>query len=337
MKIPEAENSIESLVYKTYEQGQEPPRSHMGVSQLGHPCERFLWINFRWVVTEKFQGRILKLFARGHREEAFVVSDLRRSGINVEAIGENQSRVSFGSHVSGSADGIVSLLPNGYTKKAVLECKTHSDKSFKDMVKNGLEKSKPMHWVQCHIYAYGLKLERILYYAVNKNDDSVYTEWVHLDKDLAQKYVTRGQRIALDDRMPPPLSTDPSWFECKFCPAHAFCHKAETPKEFGCRSCAHATPKEDSTWRCEKHKADDIPLTFQRKGCESGTIHPDIVPWRYTANDDYTVWHTPFGDIANGKPDANVYSASEILANPQACATGETDKFRALFNARVVG
>lgn len=337
MKIPEPENSIENLVYKSYEKVQEKPRSHLGVSQLGNPCERFLWLSFRWVVAEKFQGRILKLFARGHREENFVVSDLRRISIHVEATGDNQARVDFGSHVSGSADGLVSSLPNGYSKKAVLECKTHSDKSFKDMVKNGLEKSKPMHWVQCHVYAYGLKLERILYYAVNKNDDSVYTEWVHLDKALAQKYVDRGQRIALDDRMPPPLSTDPTWFECRFCPAHSLCHKAETPKVFSCRTCAHATPKEDSTWRCEKHQADGIPVEFQRKGCDSGLIHPDIVPWKYTAEGDEVVWHTPFGDITNGEPDANIYAASEILANPQACAKGLGAEIRDKFDGKVVG
>lgn len=336
MKIPEAENSIQSLVYKAYEQLQEPPRSHMGVSQLGHPCDRFLWLNFRWVVTEKFSGRILKLFARGHKEEDFIVADLRRIGIHVQATGSSQSRVSFGSHVSGSADGIVSGLPNGYTKKAVLECKTHSQKSFYDLTKNGLEKSKPMHWIQCMVYAYGLKLERILYYAVNKNDDSVYTEWVHLDKELATKYVQRGQRIALDDRMPPPISTDPSWYQCKFCPAHKFCFGGEIPTKFSCRTCAHATAKEDDTWRCEKHDADGIPLDFQRTGCEQGTINPDVVPWKYKTERDYVIWLTPHGEIAQGNPDANIYSAAEVLANPEACAKGAGD-IREKFDGRVVG
>ena len=337
MKIPEAEGSISNLVYKAYEQAQEPPRPHMGVSQLGHPCDRFLWLSFRWVVVEQFKGRILKLFLRGHREEDFVISDLRRIGVHVQATGSNQSKVSFGSHVSGSADGIVSGLPNGYTKKALFECKTHSDKSFNDLVKNGLEKSKPIHWVQCMVYAHGLKLERILYYAVNKNDDSVYTEWVHLDKDVATKYIERGQRIALDDRMPPPLSTDASWYQCKFCPAHGLCHKKELPKAFSCRTCAHSTPQEDDTWRCEKHEANDIPIEFQRKGCDSGTIHPDIVPWKYRTERDYVVWDTPWGEIAQGNPDANIYAASEVLANPEACAKGVAAGFREKFDAKVVG
>ena len=337
MIIPEAENSIQSLVYKAYEKAQEQPRTHMGVSQLGHPCDRFLWLNFRWVVVEKFNGRILKLFARGHREEDFVVADLRRIGVHVQSTGASQSKVSFGSHVSGSADGIVTGLPNGYSKKAVLECKTHSQKSFDDLVKNGLEKSKPMHWVQCMVYAHGMGLDRILYYAVNKNDDSVYTEWIHLDKALATKYVERGQRIALDDRMPPPLSTDESWYQCRFCPAHGFCHKQELPQKFSCRTCAHSTPKEDDSWRCEKHNADGIPVEFQRNGCDSGTIHPDIVPWKYRTERDYVVWDTPWGEIAQGEPDANIYSASEVLANPEACAKGLGAEIRVRFDGQIVG
>ena len=33
---------------------QELPRTHLGISQVGHPCERYLWLSFRWPVIEKF-------------------------------------------------------------------------------------------------------------------------------------------------------------------------------------------------------------------------------------------------------------------------------------------
>ena len=334
MIIPQPK-TIANLIDEHHEKNAEESRGHMGASLLGHPCERYLWLNFRWVMPSKFSGRMLRLFRRGHKEEAIIISDLRAIGVDVRS---PQSRVDFNSHVSGSADAIAtSGIPESPKKVHLLEFKTHNLKNFKDLQKNGVEKSQPKHWVQMHVYMLGLGIDRALYYSVCKDNDEIYTERVRLDSDLAHKYVERGQRIALDDRMPPPLSTDPSWFECKFCSAHAFCHKQELPKTFSCRTCAHSTPKENSTWRCEKHEADDIPLTFQRKGCETGVIHPDIVNWRYTANDDYTVWHTPFGDIANGTPDTKVYSASEILANPQACATGEADTIRLAFDGRVVG
>lgn len=335
MKIPEPQNTIVNLIDQYHESKQSDKRHHLGASQLGHPCERYLWLNFRWVVSEKFKGRILRLFRRGHNEEATIISDLRAIGIDVRGA---QTKVNFDSHVSGSADGVaLSGVPEAPQKKHVLEFKTHSLKSFNDLSKKGVEKAKFQHYIQMQVYMLGLEIDRALYVAICKDNDEMYTERVRLDKALAQKYVDRGRRIALDDRMPPPLSTDPTWFECKFCPAHSFCHKQERPKQFGCRSCAHATPKEDSTWRCEKHEADGIPVEFQRKGCDSGVIHPDIVPWKYTAERDYVIWHTEFGDIAQGEPDANIYAASEVLANPEACAKGLGDELRDRFDAKVVG
>lgn len=335
MIIPQPQNTIANLIDKHHESQQESPRGHMGASLLGHPCERYLWLNFRWVVQEKFKGRILRLFRRGQNEEATIISDLRAIGIDVRG---TQTRVNFDAHVSGSADGVaLSGVPQAPSKQHVLEFKTHSLKSFNDVVKKGVEASKYQHFVQMQVYMLGLGIDRALYVAVCKDNDEIYTERVRLDSDLAHKYVKRGQRIALDDRMPPPLSTDPTWFECRFCPAYSFCHKAEIPTQFSCRTCAHATPKEDSTWRCEKHEADGIPVEFQRKGCDSGLIHPDIVPWKYTAEGDEVVWHTPFGDITNGVPDANIYAASEVLANPEACAKGLGAEIRAKFDGKVVG
>lgn len=328
--------SIADLIDQAHQERPEKPRQHLGASMLGHSCDRWLWLSFRWAVREEFSGRMLRLFRRGHNEEATVISDLRAIGVDVS---DTQSRVDFGAHVSGSTDGVAKFVPGSEKTPHVLEIKTHSKKSFDDLEKHGVMKSKPVHYAQMQVYMLGLKLERALYYAVCKDDDRIYTERVKLDKGIAQKLVERGRRITLSDRMPPPLSTDPTWYECRFCPAHGFCHKKELPKTFSCRTCAHSTAKEDSTWRCEKHEADGIPVEFQVKGCESGVIHPDIVPhWTYTPDDRFgVVWHTEHGDIANGDPDANIYSSAEILANPQACAKGLAEDFRKTFDARVVG
>ena len=340
--IPEPQHSISALIDQHHEQRDESPRAHLGASMLGHPCDRWLWLSFRWAVKEKFPGRVLRLFRRGQNEEAVIISDLRAIGIDIR---DGQSRVDFGSHVSGSMDGIIySGVPEAPKKKHVAEFKTHSKKSFDDLVKNGVEKSKPMHYAQMQVYMLGSEnngpiIDRALYVAVCKDDDRIYTERVRLNKTEAKKLVDRGRRITLDDRIPPPLSTDPSWYECKFCPAHSFCHEKEIPKHFTCRTCAHSTAKEDSTWRCEKHEADDIPITFQRQGCEDGVIHPDIVPrWKYRIDERFgLVWITEHGEIANGFPDAHIYSSAEILANPEACAKHLGDEIRKAFDARVVG
>lgn len=344
-KIPEPMTSIQSLIDEAHERTQEGPRAHLGCSQLGHPCERWLWLYFRWAVVEKFNGRMLRLFRRGQNEEPQVVSDLRRIGIDVISTGSHQSRVDFGYHVSGSVDGKINGgVPNAPKAKAILEIKTHSAKSFKDLVDKGVDKSKPMHFIQMQVYMKGMGVDRALYFAVNKDTDEVWTEWIHYDSELAEKAVERGKRITMSDRMPPPISTDPTWYQCKFCAAYEFCHKTNTTKEVNCRTCAHSTAKEDSTWRCERHDADGIPVDFQRQGCDSHVLHPDLVPWKMKEGlDQWTaVFEIDGRDVANGEGDAHVFTSREILANPKACSLGEDwDQMReireAFPGAKVVG
>lgn len=342
MKIPDSDNSISNLIDRHHESLSEPPRPHMGCSQLGHPCDRWLWLSFRWAVQPKFPGRILRLFRRGQLEESTIVSDLRAIGMDVRGTGRQQSRVEFGAHVSGSIDAIIEYgVPDAPRTRHVAEFKTHSKKSFDDLEKNGVEKSKPEHFVQMQLYMHGTKIDRALYVAVCKNDDRIYTERLRYDQDVAERYIARGRRIALSDRMPEPISADPSWYQCKFCDAHKFCHETKTTEHVNCRTCAHSTAKENSTWRCERHDGDDIPVEFQRAGCESHVLHPDLVPWqRKDGLDEWTAVYVIEGqDVANGEGDAHVYTSREILANPKMCSAGDEyiENMRQEFDARIVG
>ncbi len=139
--IPEPTATTAKAIDAYHESKKEKPRPHMGVSLLGHPCDRWLWLSFRWAIQEDFPGRILRLFRRGHHEENWIVQDLRAIGVHIRATGGKQSRVEFGSHVSGSLDGIIEEgLIESPNKLHVAEFKTHSDKSFKDLLKHGVEK-----------------------------------------------------------------------------------------------------------------------------------------------------------------------------------------------------
>jgi hypothetical protein len=342
MRIPEPNHSIQALIDRHHESLAEPPRPHMGCSQLGHPCDRWLWLSFRWAVQPKFPGRILRLFRRGQREEAVIVSDLRAIGLDVRRTGSNQMRVSLAPHIAGSIDAIiVSGVPEAPRKRHIAEFKTHNLKSFNALERDGLEAAKPEHWVQVHLYMHGSKIDRALYVAVCKDDDRIYTERVRYDRAVAEKYIERGRRIALSDRMPEPISTDPSWYQCKQCPAHEFCHQTKLTKHVNCRTCAHSTALENSTWRCERYDADDIPVEFQRQGCDGHVLHPDLVPWpRKDGLDDWTAVYVIEGrDVANGEGDAHVYTSREILANPKACSLGDKrlEELRQQFGGRIVG
>ena len=343
MKIPDSEHSIQAKIDKHHESLAEPPRPHMGCSQLGHPCDRWLWLYFRWAVQPQFPGRILRLFRRGQMEEATIVSDLRAIGLDVRGAGKQQTRVDFGAHVSGSIDGIIeSGVPEAPKKRHIAEFKTHSKKSFDDLVKAGaVASAKPEHFVQMQLYMHGTKIDRALYVAVCKDDDRIYTERVRYEQDVAERYIERGHRIALAERMPEPCpGAGPSWHKCKYCSASAMCWEKQPTQHVNCRTCAHSTAKEDSTWRCECHDADGIPVDFQRQACDSHVLHPDMVPWqRKDGLDDWTAVYVIEGrDVANGEGDAHVYTSREILANPKMCSLGDeyVEQLRETFDARIV-
>jgi hypothetical protein len=315
--------TIEQLIDKAHEERQEPPRPHLGASLLGHPCDRWLWLSFRWAVQEKFPGRILRLFRRGNLEEQTLISDLRAIGIDIQRTGKAQSRVDFGCHVSGSVDGIAECgVPFGDGKRYVVEFKTHSKKSFDELEDKGVEKAKPMHYAQMQVYMLGTQIDRALYVAICKDDDRIWTEQISFNSTVANWLVERGKRIALSDRMPEPLSTDQSWYQCKFCPAHEFCFKTKTTKEVNCRTCAHSTATPESTFTCARYSDAEVPLDIQRKGCEGHVLHPDLVPWNINQGPDAmtAVYVIDGKDVANGEPNETTFTSKEILANPSMCA-----------------
>lgn len=306
-------------------QKQDKPRPHMGCSMLGHPCDRWLWLSFRWAVVERFEGRILRLFRRGHNEEATILSDLAKAGMRIVS---TQAKVNFGSHVEGSVDAVIDDVPEAPKTRHLGEFKTHSLKSFNDLTAKGVEASKPMHFVQMQVYMLGTGLRRALYIGVCKDDDRLHVERIRFDEEVAQKAVARGRRIALDDRLPPPISTDPSWYQCKFCPAHTFCHETKLTKEVNCRTCAHATACADATWSCERH-GPNVPVDYQREGCSEHVLHPDLVPWPHVGGGE-TEAHYKIGErvVVNG-PEG--YSSKELIVNPNACGQAIIDAARLAF------
>lgn len=306
--IPEPNHSTLNAIELYHEQEQTSGRPHMGCSLLGHKCDRYLWLNFRHAGFEQFSGRMLRLFRRGQNEEAVIVSDLRAIGCEVADVDPetgDQLRVDFGNHISGSMDGIVfSGVIEAPKKKHVLEIKTHNKSSFNQLEKNGVKDSKPLHYGQMQLYMLGTDIDRALYTAVCKDDDRYYFERVRFDRQYAQDLLDRGNRIVSSDRMPEPLSSDPSWYECKFCNFHDFCHGSKITKEVNCRTCCHSTPKQNSTWHCEKWQS-EIPYYIQRSAQPCHAMHPDLVPYKMAGSkDEWTPIYIINGkEIANGEND----------------------------------
>lgn len=66
-------------------QAEPPFRNHLGGSMIGRKCEREIWYGFRWAKRPSFQGRMLRLFERGHLEEFRFVKYLKMAGFELRA------------------------------------------------------------------------------------------------------------------------------------------------------------------------------------------------------------------------------------------------------------
>ena len=265
--IPKPAHTTANQIFKMYEEYAESGhRPHLGASLIGHPCERFLWLTFRHAASKKFPGRMLRLFETGKLEERRIIANLRAIGCEVHADdGSGQYRVSaLGGHFGGSMDAVITNYHEAPKKWLVCEMKTHNAKSFKELCEKTVAVAKPQHYTQMQIYMGLSQLDRALYFAVNKDTDDIYTEYVRFDQVEFNRLMARAQRIIEAPEPPLRLSQDPSWYQCKFCDMNALCHGTAAP-EVNCRTCAHSTPDTTSgEWVCLRHDGPVMPCVEHR-------------------------------------------------------------------------
>lgn len=272
----------------------------LSMSELGSECDRALWYSFRWAsAPEVLTGQKLRLFETGHIEEDRMITDLRRiKGVTVEAVdpetGKQWKVYSHGGHVRGKLDGEAIGLPEAPATIHVVECKSHNDKNFKELVKKGLHAAKPAHWFQCQKYMELRSRTRCLYIAVNKNTDELYSERLRFDPLAIAQLNVRLERIIGSNQAPPRIAEGADKWPCIFCKHKAVCHR-ETLGRQHCRTCLHSTPIVDHAdtagpWVCEKH-GKTRTMDEQRAGCHGHLFLPDTVNGeQIDAGDDFVVY-----------------------------------------------
>lgn len=278
-------------VNDAYRAEHDGHRSHLGASIIGTECARHAWYNFRWAAKPRFSGRMLRLFNRGHLEEGRIIAALLTIGVSVFQQDEQgkQFRISHaGGHFGGSGDGVGVNLPDlSPGQPALLECKTHNEKSFTKLAGDnwneyvdylldpgmplqkftgdGVRAAKFEHYVQAQMYMRKMGLAVCLYIAVSKNTDALYLELVPLDTAVADQFLDRAEKLVYMNDPPKQLSESPGFWKCRFCDHRGVCHLKATPDR-NCRTCAFSDPRPDGTWFCRLREV-TIEKSVQLVGC----------------------------------------------------------------------
>lgn len=341
-------NTTTNAIYRMYAQrnAKQAKRGYLGWSQIGKPCNRALWMSFRWAKQDSIDGRMARLFDTGHREEERVINDLRAIGCTVYAIDPNTGKQygvsDHGGHFRGHLDLVALGLPEDPKTFTLVDVKTIKSKKFDQLLKDGMEKMYPEYAAQAHGYMGHQGLTQAMFIFVCKDDDRIHCELFAYDKAVFEKYSARALAIIQSQEPPQRISNDPSWYECKWCDYSAMCHGSAVPAPT-CRSCAHATPEMDgdARWSCAKHKA-DLLFGNQLLGCESHVYIPALIGFAQVvdATDEHVVYEVNGRFFKNGTPPA-CYSSKEIHACQDKALLVEESKFindmRQQFGAEIVG
>ena len=217
------------------ERAAQTPRDYLGASRVGAACERQLQYEYAGAPVDagrEFKGSLLRVFDAGHVFEDLAIRWLRAAGFDLVTRTAGGDQIGFaaaGGRLRGHVDGIVVAAPShvGCPVPMLWECKTMHDASWKDTVKHGVARSKPVYAAQIALYqAYleplipGISANPALFTAINKDNQSLHFESVEFDAELAQRMSDRAVRV-LDataaHELLPRCATSSTHFVCKSC------------------------------------------------------------------------------------------------------------------------
>lgn len=179
------------------------PRDYLGGSRLGDECARKLSYEFHKIPRDPgrgFDGRLLRIFERGHDAETRVVSQLQRAGWQVLRGDVDDPRTSWktaGGKLAGHADGVVLGGPTveGLSYPCLLEIKCLNNSNWGSAHREGVRLSHPLYYVQVQTYMAYLNLATAWFLVENADTCELHAEIVPLDLRAAQEASDRGVRI----------------------------------------------------------------------------------------------------------------------------------------------
>jgi hypothetical protein len=216
----------------------EPRRSYLGASRIGEACSRRLVYEYTHTPHDPdkaFSGQTLRIFAAGHKFEELSIRWLRAAGFELRTQRRGGGQFGFetaGGRIKGHIDGVIVGGPDiGIAWPALWEHKGLKAKSWADVVKRGVELSKPVYYAQLQLYMAYMELGVALFTCLNKDTQELHHETVgfvpHVAQGLSDKAVDII-RAAEAQVLPPRIAAESSFYLCKLCPYTRRCWESST-------------------------------------------------------------------------------------------------------------
>lgn len=279
MKLPiSTEDKTLIAIDKAIETKEDVRRTYLGMSSLGHECERYLWYNFRWAGQEQFTAKTLRIFEDGHRTEDLMASRICAAGF--ELTGQQDGWSDFGGHLKGHCDGIIKGLIQAPNTPHIWENKAVNEKKFEKLKKlraanekTALSQWDKTYYAQQILYMDYSGLDRAWMTVTTpggRDHTAVRTE---ADPAHAMRLRAKAERIIFNDNAPDRVSNNEKIPPCVWCSMADIC-RGRQAAERNCRTCVHVSVEQDGTWKCAKF---NTTLTEQ-DGCEHHRYNPAFVP-----------------------------------------------------------
>lgn len=238
------------------------PSVFLRPSDIAHDCVRFLWLQFRWgYIPDPAPGPKQRIFARGNREEDRIIDDARKGGLTVmdkdPDTGRQYMMELCDGHMRGYMDAVVcdvaGKVTKGFLGWAVLEVKSMASKYWRALDRHGIQKEQPTHYGQIQIGLEAYDLAKAIYWVRNKDTEEDRITLVDRDPHESKRLLERASMLVGARDPVPGISTDPTYYACRTCPASQVCHGIKLPPR-NCRTCPRSLPVQGGEWWCERHE-----------------------------------------------------------------------------------
>jgi hypothetical protein len=222
-QLPRRHNwiALEMMESCARRRARQKRRGYLGMSEIGNPCERALWLGFRGFSRPPLPGRIQRIFEAGDDCEQRVIRDLIEAGFTVE--GCQDEYVDHGGFFRGHNDGKV----YGVTKRPhILEVKSANGNRFRQLKKVGYQSWSETYYTQTQCYMGYEGFDRALVVVENKDNSDLYTERLYFEPETFLQLKVKALRIITSNDIPEAAYKAKSK-TCQWCDFKTFCAEPE--------------------------------------------------------------------------------------------------------------